>query len=154
MVEPSVGDLEWGSGPAYLETTSHSGWNLLTVVLNINLTNSQNFQRCKTAGINLVEREFYKYPFLIMSTSLYQQIVQFYSYLCKSRCDKLTDNKFWTVAEACLFWILQIEETMSMQVAMPAEEEGGPPKKLSALDKFRMNAKKALLAWTENAITK
>ena len=43
---------------------------------------------------------------------------------------------------------------MSMQVAMPAEEEGGPPKKLSALDKFRMNAKKALLAWTENAITK
>ena len=48
----------------------------------------------------------------------------------------------------------QIEETMSMQVAMPAEEEGGPPKKLSALDKFRMNAKKALLAWTENAITK
>ena len=43
---------------------------------------------------------------------------------------------------------------MSMQAAMPAEEDGGPPKKLSALDKFRMNAKKALLAWTENAITK
>ncbi|KAL3874933.1 hypothetical protein ACJMK2_037885 [Sinanodonta woodiana] len=57
-----------------------------------------------------------------------------------------------------LIWTIilyfQIEDTLSQQATMPADEEGGPPKKLSALDKFRMNAKKALLAWTGNAITK
>lgn len=35
-----------------------------------------------------------------------------------------------------------------------AQQEHDPDKPLSALEKFRMNAKKALLAWTGNAITK
>lgn len=49
-----------------------------------------------------------------------------------------------------MFVTLQIEETMA---AVPQDGEG-QQQPLSALDKFRMNAKKALLAWTENAITK
>lgn len=38
--------------------------------------------------------------------------------------------------------------------AVPNQDVEGEQRPLSALDKFRMNAKKALLAWTENAITK
>jgi len=50
----------------------------------------------------------------------------------------------------CLpFCALQIEEVM-----VPQQADGSESRPLSALDKFRMNAKKALLAWTENAITK
>lgn len=39
-------------------------------------------------------------------------------------------------------------------VAQSSQNAEGEQRPLSALDKFRMNAKKALLAWTENAITK
>jgi len=53
------------------------------------------------------------------------------------------------IDQSMLFSLLQIEETMA---AVPNQE--GQQQPLSALDKFRMNAKKALLAWTENAITK
>ncbi|KAH3846241.1 hypothetical protein DPMN_088540, partial [Dreissena polymorpha] len=52
-----------------------------------------------------------------------------------------------------LIWTIilyfQIEEVM-----VPQQAEGTEQLPLTALDKFRMNAKKALLAWTENAITK
>lgn len=48
------------------------------------------------------------------------------------------------------FSLQQIEDTF----AQTATDESGEQLPLSALEKFRMNAKKALLAWTGNAITK
>ncbi|XP_033734091.1 spectrin beta chain, erythrocytic-like isoform X2 [Pecten maximus] len=53
-----------------------------------------------------------------------------------------------------LIWTIilyfQIEDTF----AQAGVGEDGEPRPLSALEKFRKNAKKALLAWTGNAITK
>ncbi|KAH3846188.1 hypothetical protein DPMN_088486 [Dreissena polymorpha] len=52
-----------------------------------------------------------------------------------------------------LIWIIilffQIKEVM-----VPQETEGTEQLPITALDKIRVNAKKALLSWTENAITK
>ena len=48
------------------------------------------------------------------------------------------------------FSLPQIEDTF----AQTATDESGEQLPLSAIKKFRMNAKKDLLAWTGNAITK